>query len=323
MKVLFLASAICFGFAAHAQNLRPVLLENGLFQYQNAESGSPAFNISYETATPFQNGFAIVSNNHQYQVINTSGQPLSAGRWTEISPAVDGYAFAFSKEGDRALLKNGKLIFESRLRLAGTPAPNGLTPFQQPETGKMGILNVNTGKEVLPAQFDHLQSFSEGMAAALVGNAWKFVDISGKPISAQQYEGANAFSGGLAAVRRNGKWGFVNKNEDWVIPAQYDRLTSFVNGTAFAQTGDGWKQITSAGKISRGLPFQMIIEPAEGLYAFMQNNLWGYADVATGKVVVAPQYLRAASFENGLALVVKDGKQFYILPDGTELRTKK
>lgn len=323
MKAFSFALLLFAALPASAQNLRPVLLENGLFQYQNAESGSPAFNISYETATPFQNGFAVVSNDHKYRVITSAGQPVSDARWAEISPAANGYALAFGKNGDRALLQGGKIVFETKARLLGSPAPDGLAFFQQPETGKMGVLNVNTGKEVLSAQFDHLRPFSEGVAAALVGNAWKFVDISGKPISAQQYEGANAFSGGLAAVRRHGKWGFVNKKEDWVIPAQYDQITDFRNGIAFAQTGDSWKQIAADGRVIRELPFQMVIEPTEGVFAFMQNNLWGYADVATGKVVITPQYLRAASFENGLAFVVKDGKQFYIQPDGKELRIGK
>lgn len=323
MKNFPLALFLCIGFSAQAQKIQPVLLENGTFQYRNAGSGTPAFSVGYETASPFQNGFAVVSNDHHYQVINTAGEPVSEPRWAEISPASNGYALAYGKDGNRALLKEGKNIFESKARLAGMPTHDGLVPFQQPETGKMGILNVNTGKEVLTAQYDHIRPLSEGVAAALAGNAWKFIDLSGKPISAQQYESANAFSEGLAAVRRNGKWGFVNKKEDWVVSAQYDRVTDFRNGTAFAQNGDSWKQITSDGRTLRELPFQMVIEPTEGLFAFMQNNLWGFAEAATGKIVIEPQYLRTASFENGLAFVVKDGKQFYIQPDGTELRTGK
>lgn len=321
--ILLFAAGFSVATFANAQAPVPVLVSANQYQYQNVVSGATAFTAVFETATPFQNGFAVVSNDHKYQVITSLGQPVSDARWAEISPTANGYALAFGKNGDRALLQGGKIVFQTKARLLGSPAPDGTVLFLQPETGKMGLLNVNTGKEALSAQFDHLRPFSEGLAAALVGSAWKFVDVSGKPISAQQYEGANAFSGGLAAVRRHGKWGFINKKEDWTIPAQYDQVTDFQNGNAFAQTGDTWKQISNTGTVLRELPYQMIITPTEGLYAFMQNNLWGYASAETGEVVIAPKYLRAASFVNGLAFVAKDGVQFYIQPDGTELRVVK
>ncbi len=324
MKVFSFAFLLCCaGLSTSAQNLRPVLLSDGRFEYRDAGTGAAVFSTTFETATPFRNGFAVVSNQHRYAVINSAGEPVSETRWVEISPATGGYAIAFSKAGERALLHGGKKVFETKSRLMGAPSPEGLMPFQAPQTGKMGLISIHTGKEVLPAQFDHLRPLSEGIAAALDGNGWHFVDLSGKAVSAQQYEGAEAFSGGLAAVRRHGKWGFVNKKEDWVIPAQYDRVTAFTDGTAFAQRGESWQQIDPAGKVIRELPYQMVIPPTEGLYAFMQHNLWGFAEAATGKVVIAPQYLRAAAFENGLAFVVKDGQRFYILPDGTELRAGK
>lgn len=312
----------CTGMAARSQTPLPFLLDNGRFQYQHA-AGTPAFNTSFETATPFQNGLAVVSDKHSYQLINTSGQVLSEAQWTEISPAPDGYFLAFSSNKKYALLRNGKNVFESEARLIGAPSPQGWIPFQQPATGQAGILQIHTGKELASARFDHIRPFSGKITAAFGENTWKFIDSAGRPVSAHRYEGAAAFSDGLAAVRREGKWGFVNEKENWVIAAQYDRVTDFRNGTAFAQTGESWKQIDPTGNVLRELPYQMVITPAEGLYAFMQANLWGFASAETGKVVIVPQYLRAAAFENGLAFVVKDGQQFYIQRDGTELRVVK
>jgi len=54
-------------------------------------------------------------------------------------------------------------------------------------------------------------------------------------------------------------------------------------------------------------------EPSEGLFRIMADKKIGYADSATGKVVIKPQFDCAWPFENGVAEVSTDCK---IQPDG-------
>ena len=50
---------------------------------------------------------------------------------------------------------------------------------------------------------------------------------------------------------------------------------------------------------------------AEGLHPVQSNGLWGYID-EQARWVIPPQYDKAASFHDGLALVEKDGRLMYI-----------
>jgi hypothetical protein len=54
-------------------------------------------------------------------------------------------------------------------------------------------------------------------------------------------------------------------------------------------------------------------EPADGLFRILVNNKIGYADAASGEVVIKPQFDCAWPFENGIAEVSIDCKA---LPDG-------
>ncbi len=324
MKIPFLAFLIGAGLSASAQALVPILLADGHYQYQNINTGAVVFPVTFEEASPFHKGLAVVATGeHQYQMINAAGKPVAAGIWKELSPVPDGFVIGVDKEGGQTLLANGKKLYSTKGRLPGWSLAGDYINIQQKETGKMGVVNFRTGKEVLPPQYTHIRPFREGVAAVLANGSWQFVDVSGKALFPQQFEDAGVFSEGFAAARTGGKWGFINKKGAWVIPAQYERVTAFEKGSAFAKTAQGWQQIDGTGKTLRTLPYQMVITPTEGLYAFMQNDQWGYAEAATGKVIITPQYLRAAPFEEGVALVAKDGANFYILPDGRELRTLK
>ena len=54
-------------------------------------------------------------------------------------------------------------------------------------------------------------------------------------------------------------------------------------------------------------------EPSDGLFRILENNKIGYADSATGKVVIKPQFDCAWPFDNGVAEVSTDCKT---QPDG-------
>lgn len=54
-------------------------------------------------------------------------------------------------------------------------------------------------------------------------------------------------------------------------------------------------------------------EPSDGLFRILENNKIGYADSATGKVVIKPQFDCAWPFDNGVAEVSTDCKA---QPDG-------
>lgn len=66
---------------------------------------------------------------------------------------------------------------------------------------KYGYLD-ETGKEVIPCEYEELKSFSEGLAAARKGDHWTYIDVNGKVVIdlKERYTVCNNFQDGMAYV---------------------------------------------------------------------------------------------------------------------------
>src|SRR5690242_14305812 len=66
-----------------------------------------------------------------------------------------------------------------------------------------------------------------------------FVDNSGKIIVPLEYDDAGIFSEGLAWVKKDDKYGYVDKTGKLVIPLKYDEASNFGLGCAAVSWNDG------------------------------------------------------------------------------------
>src|SRR6266699_982332 len=78
-----------------------------------------------------------------------------------------------------------------------------------------------TGRIVIPPQFDEAGSFSDGLAAVRIGARFGYIDKQGKIVINPQFSSAGSFSGGLAVVGIDGKWGYIDKQGKFVIKPQF------------------------------------------------------------------------------------------------------
>ena len=146
--------------------------------------------------------------------------------------------------------------------------------------GKDGFTD-ESGKIVIPAQFDEVRNFSEGLAPVKQNGKWGYIDKTGEIVIPAQFDYIGNFSEGLASVKQNGKWGFIDKTGKMVIPAQFDDALGF----------------------------------SEGLASVEQIGEYGYID-KTGKMVIPAQFDYALYFSEGLAMVDQNGYEFYIDKQG-------
>jgi len=195
--------------------------------------------------------------------------------------------------------------------------------FQHP-VGNCGFIDMK-GNVVIPLRFADVGAFDHGIARAAVVRPdapkedlaaglerepgtiiWGLIDRQGKWVVKPQFGDLRGFHEDLAAAMEAPppriqetaegprKWGFINRNGLWVIKPQFDYAGDFAAGAAAVQTAD-------------------------------QKE--AYID-KTGKFVARPEPDRTGGFEDGLELVEKEGKQWYIdtkgrfvfaLPAGYEL----
>jgi len=112
--------------------------------------------------------------------------------------------------------------------------------------------------------------------------------------------------------------GYKNQNGKIVIPSgKYLRCftDTFRTYAIVAKLNSGFVAIDRQKNVLYEVfPFDNDLdEPSDGLFRIILNHKIGYADSATGKIVIPPQFYCAWPFENGVAEVSTDCKTE---PDG-------
>lgn len=155
-----------------------------------------------------------------------------------------------------------------------------------------------------------------------------FCTLDGKRLSSINFDLIDNFSEGLARVEKDGHgYGFVDREMRFVIPMIYDDADDFKNGKARVMREGKRYSIDHTGR-ETALPsqitdhkYQEVCDYSEGLCRVSTLKLrfmdlayhsdyegiagtWGYVNEA-GEEVIAPQYIYADDFTNGIALVCK------------------
>ena len=94
---------------------------------------------------------------------------------------------------------------------------------------RWGSLN-EAGEEIVPAIFEYLRSFSEGMAPVLLGTDSPWLDREGHFVIPCKFRQADSFSGGLSVVIEDDKFGVVNRLGESVVPIEFDNASNLGKG---------------------------------------------------------------------------------------------
>lgn len=211
---------------------------------------------------------------------------------------------------------------------------------------KYGFIDTN-GKYIINPQFEdvdyNLMSFYEtnfyddmGIIPIRSDNKYGFIDFSGKIVITPQYDSIYPKSKSdsekysytdlqpktgeegnyLIPVELNEKWGFIDNTGKTIINPQFDSLTYFHNGVAMVTLDGKYGFINTDGKYTTN----PVLDYAEFSYNYKvgdlcpynQNNKVGYVNPTDGGAYIQPQYDDGGKFNNGFAIVEKDGKYGYI-----------
>ncbi|MDX1409255.1 MAG: WG repeat-containing protein, partial [Saprospiraceae bacterium] len=211
--------------------------------------------------------------------------------------------------------------------------------YESPEA-KWGFLD-QTGAVVIPARYDQVSAFSEGLAAVNLRGRWGYIDRSGRVVINFAYLAAWPFSDGLARVtqfdgrqcftdhtgnlvcvneadalydfsgtrariERGGRFGYVNRAGDIVIPATFERADNFTGEVARVTMYEKEGLIDTSGIFVIEARYDRIYPPSSGFIAARMGSNWFYLDHA-GERVDDKVYVRATPFASGRAAVQQDG----------------
>lgn len=171
--------------------------------------------------------------------------------------------------------------------------PEGRISFSLNE--KYGFLD-EAGNEVIPAKFDWVTEFHDGLSCVLVGSwengKWGYIDTNGNYVIEPKYEDAMPFrEDGLAVAGKDGKYGYINKTGAFVISPQFDYACDFAkNDLAVATADDKWGYIDRKGKWVIEPSFEIAEDFLEQNIAFVLINGKYGCIKADGSYLLEPEY---------------------------------
>jgi hypothetical protein len=159
---------------------------------------------------PFEDNQRWGYKNNKEQVI------IGAKYWMANNFNTFGIAAVVDDQGWVYIDKNGKKLLRPYVIDNGPDyVSEGLSRYVA--DGKLGFMNEKGGK-VIPATFEFVSPFSEGLAAFCRG---------GKKVPQGEYHRLEG-----------GKWGYINKTGDIVLNPEYDKAGSFIDGQAEVVKGE-------------------------------------------------------------------------------------
>ena len=131
-----------------------------------------------------------------------------------------------------------------------------------------GYLNVNTGKIIIPAQYNRAWNFSEGIAGVLKDGVVSFIKEDGEPAFEPTFrifyyddysEMAFQFHDGLCVMRTmDNKWGLINTRGEWVVDPAYTGIDRPRYGYRIVTDGSMFGLLAKDGKIALPMEYDMI-----------------------------------------------------------------
>ena len=170
--------------------------------------------------------------------------------------------------------------------------------------GKQGAINAQ-GKLTVPAAFDRLGPFAQGLASARQGARRGLVDIHGKWVMHREdlTDLLEVPEDGppLLQACQGEHWGYLDFQGRWAIPPIYEEGRLFgATGYARVRVGPHWGVIDRQGAWVLQPVFEQLLAPGEPPFAAMRAGHWGYWD-PQGREIVPPQFAIAGPFKNGSA----------------------
>ena len=125
---------------------------------------------------------------------------------------------------------------------------------------KRGYVNINTGKIVIPAQYQRAWNFSEGIAAVYNEGLVSFLNESGELAFPATFpirydlnfdDIAFLFHNGLCVMRTmDGQWGLINTQGEWVVEPIYNTIYAPYHGYRCVYDGDHYGLLAQDGTIT-------------------------------------------------------------------------
>jgi hypothetical protein len=153
--------------------------------------------------------------------------------------------------------------------------------------GKVGVVDLNTGKEIVPPTYDDIWIFGwlKEVTYAKKNGKCALINNKGQLLTDFNFDDVQTYQDDIYGAEKDGKWGYIDLKGNTVIPFEYDNTEGFFN---------------------------------EKILPLKKNGKYGYIN-KEGKEITNFKYDKAERFLNkDKAKIVLDGKNGWVDKNGNE-----
>jgi hypothetical protein len=148
---------------------------------------------------------------------------------------------------------------------------------------------------------------------------WGYIDLKGNEVIPAIYDDVRDFREGLAAVNYKGYWGFIDEKGKFAIAPIYRTVQNFSEGFAIVQTfNDSLLLIDKIGQIIQNLPAKEAFSVSSQIIRIKNNQGYTFLDLG-GNPINQEVYDKAFDFNNDIAIVGIEDKMGVINTSGIEI----
>ncbi|MEZ5071000.1 MAG: WG repeat-containing protein [Bacteroidales bacterium] len=263
----------------------------------------------FELSGATSDRFLIWDEQNLHGYINRNGEVVIPCQYRWARSFYHGYAVV----GDvRSIVIDihGKTRLDTAAGVMGDFSKEGIAPAIRGR--KFGYVD-QYGSELVPFQYNMSTTMTDGLGRVESGFRWGFYSADGEHAIPCTFASVGVFSNGRALVRDSSRLcGYIDRSGKLVIPHRFREARTFSENLAAVWLPEG-----PAGFIDREGSLVIEAEYAsaqyftDGLAAVMQNGVWGFID-RNGDMVISPAYEDAKPFFSNRAGVKTEGKWGFI-----------
>ncbi len=197
------------------------------------------------------------------------------------------------------------------------------------EQGMVGLIDRN-GKTIFPCVLDYEPDFVNETAVVKSNGLFGIFNNKGETIARCRYDAISEIYQDIYITVLDEKYGIVTENGDFLFKNTYDEIIDISNRNEISfriAKDDKVSYIDSKGNyLSKELydytkPYEGNVGFYGGLLRVKKNGLYGFVNSEFEEVITC-RYQKASIFEQGQAMVLKNGKKSFINAKGKAATTE-
>ena len=280
--------------ATNFENGRSLVSKEGKYSLIDKQ-GKTIAEIPYRVLGDFHGGLATVQ------------RPRTTGADGKAIPPAYGY-----------INRDGKMVIEPQFMPAG-PFPDDGNGLAVGGLNREWVYFDRTGKIILRVSMegkDRADAFHDGLLRFKDGFYWGFKNAAGNWAIPAKYDQVSDFQDGLARVELEGKWQWIDTSGKQVEAPKLERVGKTSEGLTLYRDNDRLGYLKADG--APAFPFRRYEEAKDftcGLARIKVDGRYGFLDTS-GNLKIANIYASATDFTNCLAMVLTKEGWAYIDPAG-------